>query len=156
MSNLNVYGFSPPRFRTDILCMLQVFQLTNFNLEFFIYMFTTMIDFHVTIQSASFIFPSVRYCISYSIPPYTLLYFDNCYTDKSIHNFDNFIGFLFIRFISRKIERQFCSFKFLKIEFLKLFHPILFSTSTYVDNANKNHSTPVSKSIKMIKGVYVE
>ena len=68
---------------------------------------------------------------------------------KSLLNF-------FIKFISRKIESKFCSFKFLKIEFLKLFHPILFSTSTYVDNANKNHSTPVSKSIKMIKGVYVE
>ena len=66
-----------------------------------------------------------------------------------------FLNF-FIKFISRKIESKFCSFKVLKIEFLKLFHPILFSTSIYVDNANKNHSTPVSKSIKMIKGVYVE
>ena len=150
MSNFKCSLVFTTCFMINVLCMLQVSQLTNFNPEFFTYMFTTMIDFHVTIQSASFIFPSARYYISYYVAHHKLVI--------RIKRFIIIITILIflIKFISRKIESKFYSFKFLKIEFLKLFHPILFSTSTYVDNANKNHSTPVSKSIKMIKGVYVE
>ena len=98
-----------------MLCMLQVFQLTNFNLEFFIYMFTTMIDFHVTIQSASFIFPSVRYYISYYIAHYK--FFDNCYTDKGIHHYNNFIGLFWLNSFHGRLKVNFAHSSFLKLNF---------------------------------------
>ena len=104
-------------FRTNMLCMLQVFRLTNFNLEFFIFMFTTMIDFHVTIQSASFIFPSVRYYISYYIAHYKLVYFDNCYTDKGIHHYNNFIGFFWLNSFHGRLKVNFAHSSFLRLNF---------------------------------------
>ena len=120
MSNLIVYEFKwllffTTSFRTKMLCMLQVFQLTNFNLEFFTFMFTTMIDFHVTIQSASFIFPSVRYYISCYIAHY--MFFENCYTDKGIHHYNNFFEFFWLNSFHGRLKVNFAHSRFLRLNF---------------------------------------